>query len=173
MHGIFKPFQVNFHVLLIRLKRIYNFWCSMLIYAPFALCFVYTSWCFYAFSETNLLTRCHSASSLFSAILCSKKVTQEIFSELDKTKAEVPNYLTQRRSPKESRRCTRSQPHLVVARATPRSCHQGVWPLGPPPDIALWYISNVSIIFDAPCLFLHHLSCVLLHFMAFLCDFWN
>jgi hypothetical protein len=25
---------------LIRLKRIYNFWCSMLVYAPFALCFV-------------------------------------------------------------------------------------------------------------------------------------
>jgi hypothetical protein len=24
----------------IRLKRIYNFWCSMLVYTPFALCFV-------------------------------------------------------------------------------------------------------------------------------------
>jgi hypothetical protein len=33
------------------------------------------------------------------------------------------------------------------------------------------YISNVSIIFDAPCLFLHHLPCVLLHFVVFLCDF--
>jgi hypothetical protein len=30
-----------------------------------------------------------------------------------------------------------------------------------------WYVSNVSIIFDAPCLFLHHLPCVSLHFMAF------
>jgi hypothetical protein len=28
-----------------------------------------------------------------------------------------------------------------------------------------WYVSNVSIIFDAPCLFLH--------FVAFLCIFWN
>jgi hypothetical protein len=36
-----------------------------------------------------------------------------------------------------------------------------------------WYVSNVSIIFDAPCLFLHHLHCVLLHFVAFLCDFRN
>jgi hypothetical protein len=35
------------------------------------------------------------------------------------------------------------------------------------------YVSNVSIIFDAPCLFLHHLPCVSLHFVAFLCDFWN
>jgi hypothetical protein len=30
--------------------------------------FCYTSWCFYSFSGTNLLTRCHSASSLFSAV---------------------------------------------------------------------------------------------------------
>jgi hypothetical protein len=32
-----------------------------------------------------------------------------------------------------------------------------------------WYVSNVSIIFDALCLFTHHLLCVLLHFVAFLC----
>jgi hypothetical protein len=36
-----------------------------------------------------------------------------------------------------------------------------------------WYVSNVSIIFDVPCLFLHHLHCVSLHFVAFLCNFWN
>jgi hypothetical protein len=36
-----------------------------------------------------------------------------------------------------------------------------------------WYVSNVSIIFDAPCLFIHHLLCDLLHFVAFLCIFWN
>jgi hypothetical protein len=36
-----------------------------------------------------------------------------------------------------------------------------------------WYVSNVYIIFDAPCLFLHHLPCVSLHFVAFLCDFRN
>jgi hypothetical protein len=82
------------NVPLIRLKRIYNFLCYMLVYAPFSLCFVYTSWCFYAFSRTNLLTRFHSASSCFLLFLCFRKVTQEILSELDKTKAEVPNYLT-------------------------------------------------------------------------------
>jgi hypothetical protein len=39
------------------------------------ICFVfyYTSWSFYAFSGTNLLTRCHSASSLFSAIFVFQK----------------------------------------------------------------------------------------------------
>jgi hypothetical protein len=56
--------------------------------------FCYTSWRFYAFSGTNLLTRCHSANSLFSAVLCFRKVTQEIFSELNKTKAEVPIFST-------------------------------------------------------------------------------
>jgi hypothetical protein len=78
----------------------------MLIYAPFALCFVYTSWRFYVFSGTNLLTRCHSAISLFSAIFVfQKSYTRN--SELDETKAEVPNYLTRRCSPKENRRQTR------------------------------------------------------------------
>jgi hypothetical protein len=36
--------------------------------------FFYTSWHFYAFSWTNLLTRCHSASSLFSAIFVFQKI---------------------------------------------------------------------------------------------------
>ena len=49
--------------------------------------FCYTSWRFYAISGTNLLIRCHSASSLFSAVLCFRSDTQEIFSELDETKA--------------------------------------------------------------------------------------
>jgi hypothetical protein len=37
------------------------------------LVFCYTSWHFYAFSGTNLLTRCHSASSLFSAVFVFQK----------------------------------------------------------------------------------------------------
>jgi hypothetical protein len=35
--------------------------------------FFYTSWRFYAFSKTNLLTRCHSASSMFYAIFVIQK----------------------------------------------------------------------------------------------------
>jgi hypothetical protein len=37
--------------------------------------------------------------------------------------------------------------------------------------LSVWYVSNVSIIFDAPCMFVHHLLWVLLHFVAFLCIF--
>jgi hypothetical protein len=129
--------DVNTIITVIRLKRIYNFWCSMLVYTPFALCFVYNSWRFYAFSGTNILTRCHSASSLFSAVIVFQKSYIGIFLKLDGTKAEVPNYLTRRRSPKERRRRTRGRPHLLVAWATPRPRHQGVWPPGPPPDISL------------------------------------
>jgi hypothetical protein len=58
---------------LIRLKRIYNFWCSMLVYAPFALHFVTLLWHFYAFFRTNQLTRCHNASSLFSDVFVFQK----------------------------------------------------------------------------------------------------
>jgi hypothetical protein len=39
--------------------------------------------------------------------------------------------------------------------------------------INLWYVSNVSIIFDAPCLFLHYLPNVSLHLVALLCIFRN
>jgi hypothetical protein len=35
--------------------------------------------------------RCHSASSLFSTIFVFQKVTQEIFSKLDETKARSPD----------------------------------------------------------------------------------
>jgi hypothetical protein len=61
------------HATVIRLKRIYNFECYMLVYAPFALCFVTLRGVFYAFSRTNLLMRSHSASSLFSAIFVFQK----------------------------------------------------------------------------------------------------
>jgi hypothetical protein len=90
--------------------------------------FFYTLWRFYAFSGTNLLTRCHSASSCFLLFLCFRKVTQEIFSELNKTKAKVPIYLTQRRSPEERQRSARRQSHHRVPR------HQVVWAPGVGPS---------------------------------------
>src|SRR6266480_2656587 len=71
-------------------------------FSPIALSFTTTLWHFHTISNTNLLTRCRSASSLFSAVFGFRKVTQEIFSELDGTKAETPifsrNLLEHRRS---------------------------------------------------------------------------
>src|SRR3954466_14822643 len=54
-------------------------------FKPISICFVYTSRHFYAFSGTNLLTRCHSASSCFLLFLYFRKFVQEIFSELNGT----------------------------------------------------------------------------------------
>jgi hypothetical protein len=59
----------------------------MLVYTPFALYFVYTLWHFYAFSGTNLLTRCHSASSLFSAVFVFQKTYTENILGIGRNKA--------------------------------------------------------------------------------------
>jgi hypothetical protein len=47
----------------------------------------------------------------FLLFLCFRKVTQEIFSELDKTKAKVPIFPDKIRSPKQTRRGARRRPH--------------------------------------------------------------
>jgi hypothetical protein len=99
--------------------------------------FCYTLWRFYAFSRTNLLTRCHSASSLFLLFLCFRKATQEIFSELDETKAKIPIFPEASPSPKLRRRRTRGQVHHRVARPSPSPRHQVVWLPGPPSYAAL------------------------------------
>jgi hypothetical protein len=84
------------------------------------ICFVfcYTSWHFYAFSGTNLLTRCHSASSLFSAIFVfHKSYTGNIL--WTKQKPKLLFFPDKGRRPKESRRGARGPPHQGVARPPP------------------------------------------------------
>jgi hypothetical protein len=52
--GPFSTSEIGFpflFILLIRLKRIYNFWCSMLVYTPFSLCFVILHGVFMHFPE--------------------------------------------------------------------------------------------------------------------------
>src|SRR3954447_26085839 len=53
------------------------------VYDP--ICFMYLFIQYLAFSGTNLLTRCRSASSCFPLFLYFRKVVQEIFSELNGT----------------------------------------------------------------------------------------
>jgi hypothetical protein len=128
-------------------------------FTPIALYFVYTSWHSFAFSGINLLTRCHSASSYFLLFLCFRKVTKEIFSELDETKAEVPIYLKGRRSPEERWSRTRRRPHHRVARATPWPRHQVVWGPGPPSDIALLPINSLRRENPKPQTLFHETNC--------------
>jgi hypothetical protein len=108
------------------------------------ICFVfcYTSWHFYVFSGTNLLTRCHRASSLFSATLYFRKVTQEIFPESDETKVEPPIFTEASRRPKMIRRGAGSQAHHQGARPSPWPCRPMVRPAGPTSDDALLPISS-------------------------------
>jgi hypothetical protein len=110
----------------------------------YTICFVfcYTSWHFYAFSETNLLTRRHTASSLFLLFLCFRKATPEIFSELDETKAKPSIFTEASRRPKMRWRGARSRPLPRVAQPTPGPHHQGVSRPSPPSDAALSPISS-------------------------------
>jgi hypothetical protein len=73
----------------------------------------------------------------FLLFLCFRKATQEIFSELEETKAEPPIFTKASRRPKMRRREATGQAHPRVARPTPSPRHQGVRPAGPPPDAAL------------------------------------
>ena len=69
-----------------------------------ATCFGCTLYYFYAFSGTNLLTRCQSASSLFSAVFGFRNPSKEIFSELDEINAQhlrIPRSSQNTREPPE------------------------------------------------------------------------
>jgi hypothetical protein len=73
----------------------------------------------------------------FLLFLCFRKATQEIFSEMDETKAKPAIFPEASRSPKMRQRGARGQPHPRVARPAPGPRHQGVRPAGPPPDASL------------------------------------
>jgi hypothetical protein len=75
---------------LIRLKRIYNFWCSMLVFTPFALCFVTLHGVFMRFPKLTYWQDATVPIPCFLLFLCFKKATQEIFSELDETSSRTP-----------------------------------------------------------------------------------
>jgi hypothetical protein len=107
----------------IRLKRIYNFWCSMLVLHQlfcvlFTLCDI-----FMHFPELTYWRDATVPVPCFVLFLCFRKGTQEIFLELDKTKPEVPISPDTRRSPKKIRRGPRV--------TTLGGCMGG--PLGAPP----------------------------------------
>ena len=83
---------------------------------------------YYGIYWTNLLTRCHSASCVFSAVF--RFSTQEIFSELDGTKTQPPIFPTRTRSPKWRRRGARGI-HTTCGAAPPLGAPgSGVGPTG-------------------------------------------
>jgi hypothetical protein len=99
--------------------------------------FCYTLWHFYAFSETNLLTRCHSASSLFSAIFVfQKSYTGNILGiRWDKSRI---SYISWKVAKSEDETEGGAGPGHTLGRRGPGPGHATrVRPPGPPPDAAL------------------------------------
>ena len=122
--------------MLIRPKRIYNFWCSMLVLHQFYHCFIYVLVCFYKFSGTNILTRCRSASSCFLLFLVSEILHRKYSRKRTGQKPEVLYLLWQHRSPKESRRQAAGRPHPSQARPRAGPRLGMVWAPWVPPGLA-------------------------------------
>ena len=108
----------------------------MLVLCTIVTCFICIIYHYYTFSGTNLLTRCHSASSLFSAVFYSRKVLLRIFSELHETKGQVPIFPAPSRSPKERRRRAPRWPNHTPARWAPWPRHPMVWAPRDSTDVA-------------------------------------
>jgi hypothetical protein len=108
------------------------------------LVFRYTSWYFYAFSGTNLLTRCHSVNSLFSAVFVFQKSYIGNILRIGRNKNQMSRYL-----PKllEDRRGDRKE---AQGGHTTRGCglplaHAGLW-CGPPgPLLTLPHYNKIPL----------------------------
>ena len=94
-------------------------------------CFGCTLYYFYAFSGTNLLTRCHSASSVFFAVFSFRNPTREISSESDEIFSAINKRSRRSWSPEgtwggapRAPRHTRARPRVGPRRAMARGPHQ-------------------------------------------------
>jgi hypothetical protein len=104
----------------------------------YAICFVfcYTSWRFYAFSGTNLLTRYHSASSLFFAVFVFQKSYTGNILEIRQNKSQTSYFY-------QSFAKTEDETEGGQRLATPQGARLSPWPRppmvsppGPPPNDA-------------------------------------
>jgi hypothetical protein len=110
------------------------------------ICFVfcYTSWRFYVFSGTNLLMRCHSASSMCFCWFCVLEKSHRKYSQnWTKQSSNLLFFPDARRRLKESRRRARDPPHQGVARVDPWARHPMVWSPWSTSDTALPPISSL------------------------------
>jgi hypothetical protein len=91
----------------------------------YTICFVfcYTSWHFYAFSGTNLLTRCHSVSSLFSAVFVFQKSYTGNIRRIRRNKGRTSYFSRHETKSEGEPEGDRGPPHHLVARVTPRARH--------------------------------------------------
>jgi hypothetical protein len=104
----------------------------------YTICFVfcYTSWCFYAFSRTNLLTRCHSVSFLFSAIFVFQKSYIGNFLGIGRNKSRTSYFYRSFAKTEDETEGGQGPASPPGARPSLWPCPPVVRPPGPPPDAA-------------------------------------
>jgi hypothetical protein len=98
--------------------------------------FCYTLWYFYALSGTNLLTRCHSACSLFSAIFVFQKSYTGNVLGIGRNKSRTSYFYRSFAKTEDETEGARGWPHHRGARPSPWPRPPMVSPPGPPTDDA-------------------------------------
>lgn len=109
----------------------------MLSFMTILTCFIYTLYHFYAFSGTNLLTRCRSASSCFLLFLVSEILHRKYSRNWTKQKPRILFSTEPSRSPKRKGKGAEGAPHHLAApsRGGPGSFFMG-WAPRDSPDSA-------------------------------------
>jgi hypothetical protein len=110
----------------------------------YTICFVfcYTSWRFYAFSGTNLLTRCHSASSLLSAVFVFQKSYTGNILRIGWNKSWTSYFYQSFAKTEDETKGGQEPGSPLGARPSPWSRCPMVMPAGPTSDDALLPISS-------------------------------
>jgi hypothetical protein len=110
----------------------------MLHACSYTICFefCYTSWCFYAFSGTNQLTRCHSASSLFFAIFVFRKSYTGNILGIGRNESRTSYFYRSFAKTEDETEGAKGQPHHQGVRPSPWLCPPMVRAPGLPPGIA-------------------------------------
>src|SRR3954470_19678143 len=99
------------------------------------LCFVYTLRYFYTLSGTNLLTSCHSASCLFSAVFGFRKLKNEYFRNWMGQKSKFIFSLNDTENQRRDGGGNHGGNTLGGRRAHPGRAHRGCGPPGLPPTL--------------------------------------
>src|SRR5215212_6655774 len=79
-------------------------------------CFIHTLYCFHAFSGTNLLTRCRSASSCFLLFLVSEILHRKYSRNWTKSRPTILYSHEASRTPERDQRGGPGPPHSMAAR---------------------------------------------------------
>jgi hypothetical protein len=114
--------------LLIRLQCIYNFWCSMLVFTPFAQCFVTLRGTFMLFQNwpINKLPQCQFP--VFCCFCISEKLYRKYSRNWTKQKPDIQIFHRASRELKRSWSGATRGPHTRPARPTPGPRRLGVRP---------------------------------------------